>query len=60
MGIYSNKIFREEVTPDDVINTPDEIGIELDTIEKAICGPDGIEGHRDEIEDAADAKVSLV
>ena len=57
MGIYSNKIFREEVTPDDVINTPDEIGIELDTIEKAICGPDGIEGHRDEIEDAATGVV---
>lgn len=59
MGIYSNKIFREEVTPENVINTPDidDIGVELDTIEKAICGPDGIEAHRDEIEDAATGVV---
>ena len=59
MGIYSNKIFREEVTPDDVINTSDidEIGVELDAIEKAICGPDGIEAHRDEVEDAATGVV---
>lgn len=59
MGIYSAKIFREEVTPNDVINTPeiDEIGVELDAIEKAICGPDGIEGHRDEVEAAATGVV---
>lgn len=52
MSIYTNKILREEVNPEDVINTPTDIGAELDEIEKAICGPDGIEAHRDEIEDA--------
>jgi len=52
MSIYTNKILREEVTPKDVINTPDDIGAELDAIEKAVCGPDGIESHRDEIEAA--------
>ena len=52
MSIYTNKILREEVNPEDVINTPTDIGAELDAIEKAVCGPDGIESHRAEIEDA--------
>ena len=50
--IYTTKVFREEVSPEDVINTPTDIKAELDEIEKAICGPDGIEAHRDEVEDA--------
>lgn len=54
--IYKNKILREEVTPEDVINTPEDISVELTEIEKAICGPDGIEAHRDEVE-AAQAGV---
>lgn len=57
MGIYTNKVFKEEVSPEDVINTPDDIGVELDTIEKAICGPDGIESHRDDVEDALSGVV---
>lgn len=50
--IYKSKILREEVSPEDVINTPNDIGAELNEIEKAICGPDGIEAHRDEVEAA--------
>lgn len=51
--IYTSKILREGgVSPEDVINTPKEIGAELTEIEKAICGPDGIEAHRDEVEAA--------
>lgn len=56
MGIYTNKILRENVSPEDVINTPGDIGAELDAIEKAVCGPDGIESHRSDIE-AAQAGV---
>lgn len=53
MGIYSAKIALESaVKPEDVINTPDNIGAELDEIEKAIAGPDGIEASREEVEDA--------
>lgn len=53
MGIYTAKIALESaVNPEDVINTPDNIGAELDEIEKAIAGPDGIEASREEIEDA--------
>ena len=51
--IYKSKILREGgVSPEDVINTPEEIGVELTEIEKAICGPDGIEAHRDDVEAA--------
>ena len=53
MGIYSAKIALESaVKPEDVINSPTDIGAELDEIEKAIAGPEGIEAHSEEIEDA--------
>lgn len=50
MGIYSKKFLESAV--EDTIQTPDDIGNDLDQIEKNIAGPDGIEGHREEIEDA--------
>lgn len=56
MGIYANKIFAESDV-EDSYNTPDEIGIDLDQVEKDIMGPDGIEAHRDEVEDAVEGVV---
>lgn len=55
MGIYSTK-FNESAV-EDTIQTPDDIGNDLEQIEKNIAGPDGIEGHKEEIEDAATGVV---
>lgn len=53
MGIYSAKMALESaVSPEDVINTPGDVGADLDEIEKAIAGPDGLEANREEIEAA--------
>lgn len=54
MGFYSARVALESsaVKPEDVINTPDNIGNELEEIEKAIAGPDGLEADREEVVDA--------
>lgn len=58
MGIFYNKLV-ESVSADveDAIQTPDDIGVDLDAIEKAVAGNDGIEAHRDEIEAAEEGTV---
>ena len=50
MAIYAKTV--KEAAVKDTIQTPDDIGVDLDQIEKNIAGKDGIEAHRDEIEDA--------
>lgn len=55
MGIYSAKFALESAA--DVIQTPDNVGIDLDQIENNIVGPDGIEAHRDDVEDAMEGVV---
>lgn len=53
MAIYSYK----ESAIDDTIQTPDDVGVDLDQIEEDIAGKDGIEAHRDEIEYADEEGV---
>lgn len=55
MSYFYNKFLEASVA--DVIQTPDEVGNDLDAIEKAIEGNDGIEAHRDEVEDAAEGLI---
>lgn len=50
MGIYANKYLLENDL--DSVQDPNDVGNDLDQIEKDIAGPDGIEAHSDEIEDA--------
>ena len=58
MSIYSAKLALESaVSPDDVIQTPGDTGVDLDAIEKAIIGDDGIEAHRDEVEAAEEGLI---
>lgn len=49
MGFFYNKMLYES----SAIQDPDDVGVDLDAIEDNIMGDDGIEAHRDEIEDAA-------
>lgn len=49
MGFFYNKMLRES----SAIQDPDDVGVDLDAIENNIMGDDGIEAHRDEVEDAA-------
>lgn len=39
------------------IQDPNDIGVDLDQVEKDIAGPDGIEAHRDEIESAEEGMI---
>ena len=55
MGIYTTKFALESTA--DIIQTPDDVGVDLDQVEKAIMGPDGIEGHRSDIDDADEGTV---
>lgn len=58
MSIYSAKhVLESAVSPEDVIQTPDDTGVDLDAIEKAIVGDDGIEAHRDEVEAAEEGLI---
>ena len=52
MGIYSRRLVVESAVQD-----PDNVGVDLDQVEKDIAGPDGIEAHRDDIEAATDGTV---
>lgn len=58
MGIYSAKFALESaVSPEDVIQGGGEIGNDLEEIEKAIAGPDGLEANREEIENAEEGLI---
>ena len=57
MSFYRNRLMESAVEPEDVIQTPDEVGNDLDAIEKAVAGPDGIEAHRDEVEAAVEGII---
>lgn len=48
MGVYTSLLETELNSVQD----PDNPGIDLDQVEKDICGPDGIESHSEEIDDA--------
>lgn len=50
-------IYKLESAIDDTIQTPDDVGNDLDQIEKDIAGPDGIEAHEEEIEDAVSGMI---
>lgn len=55
MGMFYNKLMESAV--EEVIQTPDDIGVDLDAIEKNIVGDDGCEAHREEIDDAMEGVV---
>ena len=39
------------------VQDPDDIGVDLNQVEKDIAGPDGIEAHRDEVEAAEEGLI---
>lgn len=55
MGMFYNKLMESAV--EDTIQTPDDIGVDLDAVEKAIVGDDGCEAHREEIDDAMEGVI---
>lgn len=57
MGIYKNRLLESAATELDSVQTPGDVGVDLDQVEKDIMGPDGIEAHRDEVEDAVEGVV---
>lgn len=56
MGIYSRRLI-ESAPALDSVQDPNEVGVDLDQVEKDIAGPDGIESHKEEIEDAVEGVV---
>ena len=56
MGIYSNLINFESAAVQD----PDNTGVDLDQVEDAVMGDDGIEAHKDEVEAAIAGTVDPV
>ena len=48
MGIYTSLLENELNSVQD----PNDTGVDLNQVEKDICGPDGIESHSEEIDDA--------
>ena len=54
MGIYSAKFTEAAI---DSIQTPEDIGVDLDQVENDIAGKDGIEAHRDEVEAAEEGMI---
>lgn len=56
MGIYSRKLL-ESAPALDSVQDPNDVGVDLDQVEKDIAGPDGIESHKEEIEDAVEGVV---
>lgn len=53
MAIY----VKRESAVEDAIQTPGKVGNDLDQIEKAVAGPDGINAHEEEIEDAIEGMI---
>lgn len=56
MGIYSVKL-RESAPTLDSVQTPGDVGVDLDQVEKDIVGDNGFEAHSDEVEAAVDGTV---
>lgn len=56
MGIYNRYLTETNETLDSV-QDPDNIGIDLDQVEKDIAGNDGIEAHSEEIDDAVEGEI---
>ena len=56
MGIYSNLVNFESAAVQD----PDNTGVDLDQVEDAVMGDDGIEAHKDEVEAAIAGTVDPV
>ena len=54
MGIYSTMFMETDLTS---VQDPENPGVDLDQIEKDIAGPQGIEAHAEEIEDAVEGVV---
>ena len=52
--IYSR---LKESAVEDAIQTPDNIGVDLDQVEKDIAGEDGIAAHQAEVEDAQEGMI---
>ena len=53
--IYKSLLENELI--DGIVQDPDEPGVDLDAVEKAIAGEDGIAAHQDEVEAAADGMI---
>ena len=47
----------KESAVDGAIQTPDDIGVDLDQVEKDIAGENGIAAHQDEVEDAQEGMI---
>lgn len=47
----------EEDIMDGIVQDPDEPGVDLNAVEKAIAGEDGIAAHQDEVEDAVEGMI---
>lgn len=53
MGIYTSMLENELQSVQD----PNNPGVDLDQVEKDVCGPNGIEAHSEEIDDAVEGVV---
>ena len=53
MGMFFDKLMESA----DAIQSPGNVGVDLDAVADNIMGDDGIEAHRDEVEAAADGVV---
>lgn len=56
MAFYSTKALNENELSS--VQDPDNPGVDLDQVEKDICGSDGIEAHADEVEAAQDGIIA--
>lgn len=54
MAFYNVNI---KAVNESAVQDPDDIGVDLDQVEKDIAGPDGIEAHRDEVEAAEEGMI---
>ena len=62
MGFYYDKLIAVqesdvEKAVEDSIQTPNDVGVDLNHVEDVIAGDDGIEAHKEEIEDAMEGIV---
>ena len=53
--IYKSLLENELI--DGIVQDPDEPGVDLDAVEKAVAGEDGIAAHQDEVEAATDGMI---
>lgn len=56
MGIYTARL-EASVDPGAAVQTPEDIGVDLDQVEKSIVGDDGNEANREEIDAAVEGIV---